>query len=268
MRKLILFIVLIFSFECFCQTIISNVEIDYGEVFERKGLVYYKSDNSLVTGKVIQYNKKNVAQRYILIEKGKPYDLGWRIISDKAEQPKESALGTSIVLAAAIAGIYSVAAGNDISVPINDNLRKDKIIKVYKEMSQRNDIMETPTEIVKKSNDSLAIYDEKELISLNGNSIHEEKNGPWEEFFYTGELKCKGSYKNSLKEGIWEEYYENGQLKEKAIYKKGVKNGLWLKYYSNHQLLCKGQYQNGEMIGEWKYYDEDGNELFTENYGD
>ena len=125
MRRIILYAVMIISFESYCQSTLSNVEVDYDDVFERKGLVYYKSDNSLVTGKVIQYNKKSVAQRYIIVEKGKTDDLGWRIISDKVEQPEESALGTSIVIAAAVAGLASAASGNDINLPINNSRRNN-----------------------------------------------------------------------------------------------------------------------------------------------
>ena len=244
-----MYIILFFSFQCLCQTTISISEIDYDDVFERKGLVYLKSDESLVTGKVIRYNKNNVAQRYIKVENGKPDDLGWRIISDKAERPSQSLLGYAIVAAAAVAGIATLASGNEIDVPFNSTATnnisstyiKAQNEKVFNDMSERNDISETLNIINKKSNDTLVEQYEQELISFSESPHDEIKEGPWEEFFYTGQLKRAGIYKNGLKDGIWEEYYENGQLKEKAIFIEGIKDGLWLKYYSNHQLWVKGR---------------------------
>ena len=283
MRNLLVYLTLFFSFECLCQLKISNVEIDYDDVFELKGLVYFKSDQSLVTGKVIRYNNKNVAQRYIIVENGKPDNLGWKIISDKVEEPKESLLGSAIVAAAMITGLTSTVAGNDIIPPMNGqtidytnqnyyttksylNAQKEYTSKSYHDMENRNYIIETLFKVKEKINDSLVLQKGKESMILSEDPIDVNKEGPWKEFFDTGELKITGSYKNGLKEGIWEEYYENGQLKEKVIFINGVKDGLWLKYYSNNQLWGKGQYENGKMIGEWKYYDEDGNELFTEFY--
>jgi len=69
---------------------------DYKNVIEIKGLIYVKTDTSLVTGKVIRYNRKRKAKKFIFVTKGKPDIMGWTKISDDFVRPKESILGNMV----------------------------------------------------------------------------------------------------------------------------------------------------------------------------
>ena len=50
---------------------------------------------------------------------------------------------------------------------------------------------------------------------------HRRLEGPYESYYYNGQLKEKSIWKDGKKEGPYEEYDENGQLREKSIYKDG-----------------------------------------------
>jgi antitoxin component YwqK of YwqJK toxin-antitoxin module len=53
------------------------------------------------------------------------------------------------------------------------------------------------------------------------------------------------------KDGPFESYYRSGQLKERVTYKDGEFEGLCEEYYKNGQLEWKGTYNMGEECGEW-----------------
>ena len=52
-----------------------------------------------------------------------------------------------------------------------------------------------------------------------------KKDGPFESYYKSGQLKEKGTYKDGEWDGLWEEYYRNGQLSEKGVYKDGEPHG-------------------------------------------
>jgi hypothetical protein len=187
MKQLIVLLVLLFSFVCEGQSKKEDYykDINYKNVVEIKGLLYLKADTTLVTGKVIRYNKKNQAKKYILVSNGKPDNLGWIQISDGFARPKESGLGSFVTAAAWITGVTMAVTGNDIDIPIGTNnysqndisgtgnyfkYNKENISKAYSDMSDRNEI-------------SKKINSEKEAI-----------NGPFEEYYEDGQLEIKGNY--------------------------------------------------------------------------
>ena len=63
----------------------------------------------------------------------------------------------------------------------------------------------------------------KSTVQLNENG---ERNGTWESYYKTGQLKNKGEYKNGEQEGVWEEYYKDGEQKSKEEYKNGMQEGV------------------------------------------
>ena len=44
------------------------------------------------------------------------------------------------------------------------------------------------------------------------------RHGPWELYYYNGQLYYKGKYVNGQQQGLWEEYYQNGKLISKEFY--------------------------------------------------
>ena len=277
--------------------------INYKDIMEIKGLLYLKADTTLVTGKVIRYNKKNEAKKYVLVSKGRPDNLGWIQISDGFARPKESVLGEVVNGAAWVTGAVMVVTGNDLNIPYQQNPantnneltdflkdQNDYTIKAYNEMSDRNDISKNINSVDEKSNGPFEQYNKDGQIRIKGNFIEAEKDGTWEEYYDNGQLRSKGSYIEGEKEGIWQEYHENGNLDNKVkftegkkvgllesyhfdgqvfgriIYKDGKENGLMEVYHKNGQLMMKGLYKDALQIGKWKYYDENGELIKTENF--
>ena len=52
-------------------------------------------------------------------------------------------------------------------------------------------------------------------------------------------------------DGPYEEYYETGQLREQTTYKDGERDGPYEFYYDNGQWGLKGTYKDNERCGEW-----------------
>ena len=89
------------------------------------------------------------------------------------------------------------------------------------------------------------------LISLLSDFLFGKKDGPFESYYRSGQLKEKGTYRDGELEGLCEEYYKNGQLSEKGTYKDGEPHGPFEGYSKNGQLEWKGTYNMGEECGEW-----------------
>ena len=248
---------LTFSLVCHGQTKSTDgfLEINYKDVTEIKGLVYYKADTTLVSGKVVRYNKKNKAKSYVLVSNGKPDNHSWVQLKEEYQEPEKKMKTKRTVPVVNEAGITI----GDIEEPVN---------KYYDQMSDRNDIT---NDIQSNMNSNALIKQDDSSYKkevLNNDIIIDkvERNGIWEKHYSNEKLEVRGVYIKGKKDGLWEEYYENGQLKRKTIYIRGVKDGLWEQYHANGQLWGKGYYDNGLTIGEWKYYDKAGILILTENY--
>ncbi len=90
------------------------------------------------------------------------------------------------------------------------------------------------------------------------------------EYYPSGKIRIKATYKDDKPEGVWREYNEEGEVERSFIYKngtvigegiiteKGEKNGSWKEYYDSGDLKAEGDYSNDIKIGEWKYYHKNG----------
>ena len=65
------------------------------------------------------------------------------------------------------------------------------------------------------------------LISLLSDFLFGKKDGPFESYYRSGQLKEKGTYRDGELEGLCEEYYENGQLEWRGTYNMGEECGEW-----------------------------------------
>jgi antitoxin component YwqK of YwqJK toxin-antitoxin module len=288
MIQRIFHLLILLHFTSYSQSVAQEYqgEVNYKDVTEIKGLIYIKADTSLVTGKVVRYNRKNEARSYILVTKGKPDILGWIQISDDYARPKESVLGEVVKGAAIVTGAVMAATGSDLNIPYQGktneltgneiksfhNVQKDYVNKAYDEMSDRNDISKNlestnNSEVRENPRDGFYKYNHEngQLKSVE-NYRDGKKSGVWEIYYSNGKLERKGNYIEGKKDGIWDEYYRNGQLLGRINYKMGKEQEVIEVYYKNSQLMMKGQFQDGKQIGEWKYYDENGELTKTENF--
>ena len=99
----------------------------------------------------------------------------------------------------------------------------------------------------------------------NGNKKSEGKYknnkavGDWM-FFYEGEIiKMIGPLSNNQSNGYWKYFYENGNIRMEGLLKDNEKQGPWKFYYENGRVKSKGNYKKGLKEDSWIYYHEDGN---------
>lgn len=101
------------------------------------------------------------------------------------------------------------------------------------------------------------LYHEKNTRELFNGHVHGVVNvkivkgkydGPYKQFFSSGQLRTKGFYDNGVKNGLWESYHENGTLHSKGTYKNGFWEGLWVDHYEDGSIRSKGFYRNGKLI--------------------
>lgn len=118
------------------------------------------------------------------------------------------------------------------------------------------------------------------LFTLQFNFAQDQPNGPYQEFYDSGELKKEGHYKNNKRVGNWKRYYKNGQISKDYSYTDGkynleaisyYKNGIVslktikednvyirYKYYESGKLKYKRQYKSGYYIG---FYESGGKKI-------
>jgi antitoxin component YwqK of YwqJK toxin-antitoxin module len=101
------------------------------------------------------------------------------------------------------------------------------------------------------------------------------RQGPWKEFYATGEPRSEGRYKAGKREGEWVFYYRDGKHEQRGSYNKGRPDGDWEWTYDNGQtwreevfydgleeglaieyndtgkVISKGHYLSGEKEGQW-----------------
>jgi antitoxin component YwqK of YwqJK toxin-antitoxin module len=119
------------------------------------------------------------------------------------------------------------------------------------------------------------IYSKGKIIGEGIVDDQGRRQGPWKEFYETGELKSEGNYKNGLREGEWVFYYRDGKEEQRGSYYKGKPDGEWKWIYNNGQtwreesfiegyeeglaieyndtgkVVAKGNYMSGEREGDW-----------------
>ena len=280
MKQLIVLIMLNLSFVC--QGQINNVkDIDYNDLVELKGLFYLKKDTTLVTGRVIDYNRKKEAKRYVFMTEGKPENLGWIQINSNYKKTQESLLGTVLTGAAVVTGAVMVASGNNPNIPIvNSNNQNQNPVKgyvnkqnentssAYREMAERNDISQQLKTDKDASIESSEGNSNNVPLKSKGNYINEKKDGVWETYYSNGELKSKGIYREDHKDGLWIGYDENGELESEVNYKMGKKEGLLKVFQAENLLKARVNYKDGKENGVGEYYNEHGQIEMKVHYKD
>jgi TonB family protein len=115
-----------------------------------------------------------------------------------------------------------------------------------------------------------------EIYQING-TIHEKgfyktpntliKDGKFETYYPTGDLREKGSYSNDLKVGSWTTFYISGEKDSYGNYDlEGEKDSIWVNLYKNGEIYYIGRYWNGDKNGEWLGYHNDGSKSFIKQY--
>lgn len=111
------------------------------------------------------------------------------------------------------------------------------------------------------------MYDEGVLLGegiLNERGL---KEGPWKEYYPTGELRAEGEYWEGLRIGVWKFYHRNGQLEQKGKYLKFEKpTGQWKWWYPNGDLKRLESFYGGKEDGELIEYNDSGDVVTKGEY--
>lgn len=80
-----------------------------------------------------------------------------------------------------------------------------------------------------------------------------------DEFYPNGGLKLRAEVNESnILNGLYEEYYETGEIKVKSTYKNGKITDTVFTFHKNGKIESKGIQRNNLPIGWWNYYDLEG----------
>lgn len=101
------------------------------------------------------------------------------------------------------------------------------------------------------------------IVDNSGN-----RQGPWKEYYETGELKAEGSYKDNLKVGKWKYYYRDGNLEQIGDYLRGMPEGIWTWYYPNQEVWREEEYRMGREDGPSVEYSDSGQVIAQGEYID
>lgn len=85
------------------------------------------------------------------------------------------------------------------------------------------------------------------------------KQGLYEEYYDSENLKVRCVYFNNEINGVWEKFYETGEKEWEVAYKEGYRQGDYKQFYKNGGLKAKGSYFEDYKQGVESQYDKNGN---------
>jgi len=84
------------------------------------------------------------------------------------------------------------------------------------------------------------------------------KEGPWKDFYQTGEVKAIGAYRDNKQSGKWSYFYKNGSKQQEGSYLRGLYDGQWTWYHPNGNVWREESYFNGREDGQMVEYSDSG----------
>ena len=113
-----------------------------------------------------------------------------------------------------------------------------------------------------------AIYRNGVLMSQGAVSEAGALNGPWTEYYATGEKRAEGSYLDGKKDGPWTFFHRGGEVEQRGNYKDGLPQGVWKWFYATGELHREENYRKGREDGESAEYEKDGSVIVKGQYID
>jgi len=269
MKHQLLLLFHVLSCVCFGQIYIEEENaINFKDIIEIKGLMYFKADTTMVTGRVVRYNKKNKAKRYVDVVEGKPQHQNWLAIpeeNDYMQMPKKK--DQIIDLRKSTIQDFFMQQDRHDYQSLWKMTENNKRISDNIESSSTQDIVdEFKPPVIEVPKDGL--YEEHydhSILRQSGNYVDGKKQGLWKEWYENGQLMRSVVYLNGKKEGLLETYHPNGQLQGRVNYLDGKEEGRMMVYNDKGEITLVGFFKEGIQAGEWFYY-EDGKLILTENY--
>ena len=86
------------------------------------------------------------------------------------------------------------------------------------------------------------------LFSFQFTMAQDMPDGPYQDYYDSGELKEEGQYKNNKRIGGWKMYYKNGQVSKVFSYNDGKYNDASITYYDNGIVSNKTELEDGVYV--------------------
>jgi antitoxin component YwqK of YwqJK toxin-antitoxin module/peroxiredoxin len=94
--------------------------------------------------------------------------------------------------------------------------------------------------------------------SSSGRHVDGLRNGPWTEYYASGQKQAEGSYENDVQTGTWTYWFANGNKEMEGRFVDERRDGEWKSWHENGALRACGQFERGFEEGSWKFYDASG----------
>ncbi|MCY7008126.1 toxin-antitoxin system YwqK family antitoxin [Fusobacterium simiae] len=198
------------------------------------------------------------------------------------------------------AGSIFYKDGKEIKSTLTTYMKEDVFFNFPDKMEAQMNIGDEKSEALKKEMEEhggyhmlgIDTYPNGRVMRVVPYNQQGQHDGEFLQYYESGQLAQKGTYKNGLGQGDYIWYHENGQIKQKSFYKddkiegtvswffpsgkiaqtanfkNGKEDGELIEYYENGQIKEKRFYINGKEEGKSLFYDEKGNLTKTEIYKD
>jgi len=104
------------------------------------------------------------------------------------------------------------------------------------------------------------------ILIAEENYVNGLKHGISRKFYSTGEIFEEAEWVNGKQEGKYQVYFKNGKPYIQCKFLNNKRNGLCLVNYENGRTEMEAYYDDNKRDGEWKFYDEQGEFLYTLKY--
>lgn len=89
------------------------------------------------------------------------------------------------------------------------------------------------------------------------------KHGISRTFYSSGEVLEESEWQNGVHDGNYRVFFKNGKPFMQCKFSNGKRNGLCLSYFQNGRIEMEAYYKNNLRDGEWKFYNGQGEHLYT-----
>src|SRR5690606_5761793 len=113
-----------------------------------------------------------------------------------------------------------------------------------------------------------SIFRNNVLVGAGAVSEAGAMNGPWTEYYATGEKRAEGTYLEGKKEGAWTFFHRSGEVEQRGHYREGLPQGNWKWYYATGELHREENYRRGREEGASAEYEKDGSVIVQGEYID
>jgi antitoxin component YwqK of YwqJK toxin-antitoxin module len=92
------------------------------------------------------------------------------------------------------------------------------------------------------------------LFSFQLSFSQDHPDGPFKDYYDSGELKVEGQYKNEKQIGNWKSYHKNGQISSEYSYDDGMRDKEYISYYKDGSVKRKVE-KSGDFYVRRSYYE-------------